>query len=84
MSKHLSLLLGHLAAAKASLEPYTLEILQNILNNDDYEECTDGRCDGKHEAQTLHTCPFLHDVRDDEETLCDCCEECETECGQEI
>ena len=38
----------------------------------------------KQPAVKLHTCPYDEDVNDDHETLCNCCEECEIDCGDEI
>lgn len=31
-----------------------------------------------------HTCPYREDIRNDSETLCDCCASCARECAQEI
>ena len=45
------------------------------------EEC--GRCHTKL-ARPPHTCPFSSEINDDNETLCDCCDECEYECAMEI
>lgn len=35
-------------------------------------------------AQEPHTCPYLSDIEDDDETLCVCCERCENECYDDI
>lgn len=32
----------------------------------------------------LHTCPFRVEIDDDEETLCNCCEECTQDCADNI
>jgi hypothetical protein len=36
------------------------------------------------EAQSPHTCPYAEEIADDRETLCTCCQECETQCCQDI
>jgi hypothetical protein len=36
------------------------------------------------EAQSPHTCPYAAEIADDRETLCTCCDECETQCCQDI
>lgn len=45
------------------------------------------RCEkcGKN-AATLdeHTCPFKSDIHDDNETMCNCCNDCCQECADEI
>lgn len=42
-------------------------------------------CQCKNEPQLEpHSCPFLSDVKDDEETLCTCCARCTHECAQDI
>lgn len=46
--------------------------------------CT-GRCDGKNEAtEELHPCPYACEIDRDFESQCDCCEECEKECGENV
>lgn len=52
------------------------------------------KCDGtfcrekpfaaKAAAEPLHPCPFLADVHTDAKRLCNCCSECEQECGANI
>lgn len=49
-----------------------------IISDDDMCKC------GKREKQELHTCPYSVDVNNDEETLCDCCDECTYQCAQDI
>jgi hypothetical protein len=39
------------------------------------------RCD---ENTTLHTCPYAEDIRNDSESLCNCCDDCTYECAQDI
>lgn len=41
------------------------------------------RC-GKNPAQEMHPCPFSEEVHGDSETLCDCCEECEGSCADDV
>ena len=36
------------------------------------------------EALELHTCPYREDVSNDFETLCNCCNNCISECCQDI
>lgn len=43
-----------------------------------------GRANCSAAAEELHSCPFKIEIHDDEETLCDCCEDCEHECAMEI
>lgn len=31
-----------------------------------------------------HTCPYQRDVNNDDETLCNCCDECEQQCAADI
>lgn len=38
----------------------------------------------KNAAQEEHTCPFREDVNDDHDSLCDCCDECEQNCCDNI
>jgi len=51
---------------------------------DDNEE--PGTCPRCHEgeAQESHACPFKRELHDDEETLCNCCKDCEHQCCQDI
>jgi hypothetical protein len=39
---------------------------------------------GRNPASEPHTCPYAADVHDDEETLCNCCDECTQECADDI
>lgn len=39
---------------------------------------------GKEGTEELHTCPFAVEIGCDEETLCNCCEFCESCCADEI
>jgi hypothetical protein len=43
-------------------------------------------CDncGKNPASKPHTCPFQAEINDDEETLCNCCDECKQDCADDI
>ena len=36
------------------------------------------------QGQADHTCPYAEEINGDEETLCNCCKECENECAMEI
>jgi hypothetical protein len=55
-------------------------------------ECTSGAHDineihindlGR-EAQVPHACPFKEEIRGDETTLCECCENCTNQCARDI
>ena len=41
-------------------------------------------CCEKKPAQDMHTCPFAEEIHGDEESLCNCCEDCETKCCDDI
>ena len=43
---------------------------------------TETKCNSchKNECQSLHVCPLKDELNDDDKTLCDCCEDCATEC----
>jgi len=41
------------------------------------------RCQ-KNDASEDHTCPYAEEINDDHESLCDCCADCEYECGMDI
>jgi hypothetical protein len=42
------------------------------------ERCQQG------EAQSPHTCPYAAEIANDYDTECTCCDECETQCCQDI
>lgn len=48
---------------------------------DGFEKCQ--RC-GKKPATDYHTCPYRSEINNDDETMCNCCEECQHECGMDI
>ena len=35
-------------------------------------------------GQDEHTCPYAEDICDDWETTCNCCDECEQQCAEDI
>lgn len=41
-------------------------------------------CTCNTEEHEEHTCPFLEEIHDDDESLCNCCLECEYQCAMEI
>jgi hypothetical protein len=41
------------------------------------------RCE-KNLSEYPHTCPFASDIYDDNETLCDCCDDCTQQCADDI
>ena len=38
----------------------------------------------KNEGVEDHGCPFSEEIRDDYDTMCNCCSECQYECAQDI
>lgn len=50
------------------------------------EEIEQQQCGGNctNLAQPLHPCPYGSEINGDNETLCNCCEDCEHECAMEI
>ena len=42
-----------------------------------------GSCN-KSAALPLHICPFKSEIHDDDETTCNCCEDCQYECRMSI
>lgn len=49
------------------------------------DSTTTSKCQGcGGEPQQLHTCPFLSEIHDDHETLCNCCDTCQDGCLEEI
>ena len=39
---------------------------------------------GKEGTDYLHTCPYAEDVDGDDESVCNCCAECENACADDI
>lgn len=52
------------------------------MNTDDMLDYKCDRCEGK--GLPTHGCPFLEDVHADYDTKCNCCEDCMTECENDI
>ena len=46
-------------------------------------KCTSGR-ECTNQAQEPHTCPFASEIHNDNETLCECCTDCEHECAMDV
>lgn len=46
------------------------------------KDATKCRC-GK-PGSPLHTCPFASDVENDNKSLCNCCDDCTSECAMDI
>ena len=44
------------------------------------EKC---KCE-KNPAAEEHTCPYSVEINDDTESLCTCCEDCESNCADDI
>lgn len=36
------------------------------------------------DAQLEHTCPYKEEMRDDSDSLCDCCDDCAHECAMDV
>jgi len=61
--------------------------LQEILNERVREFLDDRLCQSrncKNKAEADHPCPYLSDVNDNNETLCNCCGECQAICADDI
>lgn len=43
------------------------------------EKCKCGKS-----ATANHPCPYKSEINDDDETLCNCCDDCELECRDSI
>ena len=43
------------------------------------EECNCGA-----PAKEPHTCPYKEDINGDSETLCQCCDGCQSDCARDI
>ena len=43
-----------------------------------------GTCKCGGPVVALHACPYLSEVHNNEETLCDCCDECRRQCSDDI
>jgi hypothetical protein len=41
-------------------------------------------CKRGHPGQPPHLCPYQHDVNDDDEYQCTCCDNCEQDCADDI
>ena len=39
---------------------------------------------GKRPANPPHTCPYAHEINDDDTFQCDCCDDCISECAMGI
>lgn len=51
------------------------------INNYDQSLCNNCKIREKTE---LHTCPFKVEIDDDIESVCDCCEECQDQCADDV
>lgn len=45
-----------------------------------YEE----KCDCGNDGEPLHICPLKEEIHGDDESLCNCCKDCEHECLMDI
>lgn len=57
------------------------EIFKNILA---YGLCIGYGCEEGTPGMADHSCPFAEDIHGDQTTLCNCCEDCATQCAHEI
>lgn len=48
------------------------------------EQPVNGYCNCGQLGEPEHTCPYASDVNNDSDTLCNCCEKCESECAMDI
>lgn len=55
--------------------------MRKVLSVFKPQEC--GHCHNEL-ACPSHTCPFKSEICGDDETLCDCCHNCQYECAMEI
>lgn len=39
---------------------------------------------GEHDACKPHTCPYREEIDNDNETLCNCCDDCKQQCADDI
>ena len=53
------------------------------MKEETFNPCLCWKCQ-KNEASEDHTCPYESEINGDDETMCNCCSECEYDCGQEI
>lgn len=44
----------------------------------------DNKCGCGSSGVKLHSCPYESEINEDVDTLCNCCESCESFCGEEI
>jgi len=58
----------------------SLPVAEEEMNHQ--QQCGRGNCPNL--ATALHTCPFSSEINGDDDTLCDCCEDCEHECAMDI
>ncbi len=64
------------AADKERRENPTIDAVEPFLTQ---------RCKSCENAgRELHTCPFKSEINDDNETLCNCCDDCSHECAMDI
>ena len=41
-------------------------------------------CEHSNDSDESHICPYKAEIGDDTETLCNCCDDCRTDCAQDI
>lgn len=51
-----------------------------------FNYASDELCESCHNrtGQGLHSCPYKEEINNNSMTLCNCCEDCERECCQDI
>lgn len=54
------------------------------MNEDDKVKPEKCQCCGKNEAAPKHSCPYAYEMYNDEDSTCNCCEDCEEQCNAEI
>lgn len=48
------------------------------------DDIDDVKCECGDNAQPRHSCPYREEIRDDWETLCNCCDSCTRECAMDV
>ena len=57
---------------------------------DEFMQKQEGKCQGiegsgcENDGRSLHLCPYKEDLWGEENTLCNCCDDCTTHCLHEI
>ena len=63
--------------AEETLDAY----LDEVFPDKDQNLCS--RCE-RNEAESPHSCPYQSDINDDRKSLCNCCDDCYSNCLGDI